>query len=374
MRNLSTTLISFSGKGWLLQNPMISIKKYLDMKTLEPDVAVCAPEDFDLATMACYRSALSSIGENAIRVLPGPGLDLDSNLQGLGDRLASNPTVASLKETETQVEVLLQEWGGRTADHFKGKADEVKELLITLAKTAECVGNKDRGSSGRFKELIGRLEKIADLDDLTKIRSSLVRGVTELKNGVDQMAHDSQQLVAELKAEVSIYETRLKSVEHLAYRDELTLVANRRSVEERMRCNIANRLSFCVVMLDLNHFKHVNDRYGHSAGDDLLKQFAKELQLNTRSGDLVGRWGGDEFVLVLTCDGFGAQAHINRIHDWVFGKYTIQDGKDGKPIEVRLDASIGVADWHLGDTIQQVIENADKAMYLDKNRSRQFGE
>jgi diguanylate cyclase (GGDEF)-like protein len=141
-----------------------------------------------------------------------------------------------------------------------------------------------------------------------------------------------------------------------------------------MRCNIANRLPFCVVMLDLNHFKHVNDRYGHSAGDDLLKQFAKELQLNTRSGDLVGRWGGDEFVLVLACDGFGAQAHINRIHDWVFGKYTIQDGKNTKPIEVRLDASIGVADWRPGETIQQVIENADKAMYLDKNRSRQFGE
>jgi diguanylate cyclase (GGDEF)-like protein len=353
---------------------MISIKKYLDMNTLEPAIAVCAPEDLDLATMACYRSALSSIGENAIRVLPGPGLDLDSNLQGLGDRLASNPTVESLKETETQVEVLLQEWGGRTSNHFKGKADEVKELLITLAKTAESVGNKDRGCSGRFKELIGRLEQIADLDDLPKIRSSLVQRVTELKNGVEQMAHDNQQLVAELKAEVSIYETRLKSVEHLAYRDELTLVANRRSVEERMRCNIANRLPFCVVMLDLNHFKHVNDKYGHSAGDDLLKQFAKELQLNTRSGDLVGRWGGDEFVLVLACDGFAAQGHIDRIHDWVFGKYTIQDGKDSKPIEVRLDASIGVADWRPGETIQQVIENADKAMYVDKNRSRQFGE
>ena len=350
---------------------MISIKKYLDMDTLDPAITVCAPDDLDQAAMACYRSALSSIGENAIRILPGPGLDLDSNLQGLGSRLAANPTAESLKETESQVEVLLQEWGGRTSNHFKDKADEVKELLITLAKTAESVGNRDRGSSGRFKELIGRLEQIADLDDLTKIRSSLVQRVTELKVGVEQMTHDNHQLVAELKAEISIYETRLKSVEHLAYRDELTMVANRRNVEERMRCNIANRQPFCVVMLDLNHFKVVNDKYGHTAGDDLLKQFAKELQLNTRAGDLVGRWGGDEFILVLACDGFAAQGYVSRIHDWVFGKYTIQDGSGGKPVEILLDASIGVADWHLGETIHQVVENADKAMYVDKNRSRQ---
>jgi hypothetical protein len=72
------------------------------------------------------------------------------------------------------------------------------------------------------------LERIADLDDLTEIRSSPVNPVTELRNSVNQMAHDSQELVAHLKAEVSIYETRLKAAEHLAFRDELTRVANRR--------------------------------------------------------------------------------------------------------------------------------------------------
>jgi diguanylate cyclase (GGDEF)-like protein len=80
-----------------------------------------------------------------------------------------------------------------------------------------------------------------------------------------------------------IYETKLKSLEHVILRDDLTLVASRRSVEERIRCNIEHQEVFCVVMLDLNCFKQVNDKYGHLAGDDLLKQFATELQLNTRS-------------------------------------------------------------------------------------------
>jgi diguanylate cyclase (GGDEF)-like protein len=275
-----------------------------------------------------------------------------------------------LKLTKTQAEVFIGEWGERTAGHFKGKAEEVKELLIALAKAAECVSNKDRGHSSHFKELIVRMEKIADLNDISEIRSSIVKRVTELKDSVNQMARESQQLVAQLKAEVSTYETRLRSAEQLAYRDELTMVANRRSVEERMRQNIASKLPFCVVMLDLNHFKKVNDKYGHVAGDDLLKQFAKELQLNTRSGDLAGRWGGDEFVLVLSCDKSGARAQIERLESWVFGKYKIQVGTENKTVEVRLDASVGVADWHPGETIEEVVEKADQAMYLEKNHLR----
>ena len=346
---------------------MISIKKYLDLETLEPDVSVSTPGQLDPETTECFRSVLSCVGTNAVRVFPGHGVNLEANLLGLGTRLAATPTAKSLKKTQTQAEVLIGEWGVRTADHFKGKADEVKELLIALAKAAECVSSKDRGHTSHFKELIGRMEQIADLDDITQIRSSIVKRVTELKDSVNQMARESQQLVAQLKAEVSTYETRLRSAEQLAYRDELTLVANRRGVEERMRQNIASSQPFCVVMLDLNRFKSVNDRYGHVAGDDLLKQFAKELQLNTRSGDLAGRWGGDEFILVLQCDKFAARAQIERIQSWVFGKYKIQVGTEDKTVEVRLDASIGIADWHPGETIAEVVENADQAMYLEKN-------
>ena len=349
---------------------MISIKKYLDMEAQEVPAELPALNRLDPEVMECYRSVLSCIGKNAIRICPGFGVDLEAGLRGLGNRLSVTPTVDSMLLAEPQVEVMVAEWGEKTSDHFKEKADEVKELLIALAKAAESVGTKDLGYSTRFKGLINRLEQIADFDDLTKIRSTIVERANELKVGVNQMAEDSQRLVADLKAQVSVYETRLRSVEHLAYQDELTLVANRRSVEERMRCNIANGQAFCVVMLDLNHFKKVNDRYGHVAGDDLLKQFAKELQMNTRSGDLVGRWGGDEFVLVLSCEAFGAQTHIDRIQDWVFGKYTIQAGADKAPVVVQLDASVGAAAWRPGETVEQVIENADKAMYLHKNRAR----
>jgi diguanylate cyclase len=349
---------------------MISLKKYLDMDTQAVITADCLPDQLDPTAMECYRAVLSSVGTNAIRIYPGLGVDLEAGLRGVERRLVTEPTTKLLKQTETQVEVLLDEWGERASHHFKEKADEVKELLIALAKAAESVGNKDKSYSHRFNDLIGHLETIADLDDLTVVRSSIVKQAAQLKHSVDQMARESQQLVASLKSEVSTYEDRLRSIENLILRDELTRVANRRSIEDRMRRNIEKQQPFCLVMLDLNHFKKVNDQHGHLAGDELIKQFAKELQLNTRSVDMVGRWGGDEFVLVLSCNRAGALLQIDRIKDWVFGKYTIQVGAMKKSIEILLDASIGVADWHPGDTIEQIIEKADRAMYREKNRSR----
>ena len=348
---------------------MISIKRYLDsnapeLSTLEPE-----PDSLSAATIECYRAALLTIGKVAVQVSPGFGEDLNTNLRSLERRLSVGYTAESVKRTEDQVEVQLDEWGTRTSAHFKEQADEVKELLVALAKTAESVVSRDEGYSDKFSHLTGRLERIANLNDLTQIRSSLVEQVGELKTTVDQMTQDSRQLVAQLRAEVSTYETRLKSVEWLALKDQLTKVANRRSIEERIRYNIEGSHQFCVAMLDLNHFKLVNDTHGHAAGDDLLRQFATELQMNTRSGDLVGRWGGDEFIVILSCDLQAAKVHIERMQKWVLGKYTIR-GASECSFAVQIDASIGAAEWQPGMTSVQLIAEADAAMYRDKKLSR----
>jgi diguanylate cyclase (GGDEF)-like protein len=349
---------------------MISIKKYLDAN--EPSQATAEPEPDQLSseTMDCYRAAILAIGKVAVQISPGLGVDLETNLRGIERRLSVGYSPESLKRIASQVEVQLNEWGTRTSGHFKAQADEVKELLIALARTAESVGSRDQGYSSKFNDLTGRLARIADLNDLTQIRSSIVERVTELKSSVDQMTRDNQRLVAQLRAEVSTYESKLKSVETLASKDQLTNVANRRSIEERMHWNIENSQEFSVAMVDLNRFKQVNDTHGHLAGDDLLKQFAAELQLITRSGDLVGRWGGDEFLVILSGDLKAAKSYAERVQQWVFGKYTLR-GTGNSSVVVQVNASIGNAEWHRGETMLQLIAEADADMYLDKKVSRE---
>lgn len=344
---------------------MISIKKFLDTEAIEPPVGELEGDELSVAGVECYRAALAAVSKNAVKICPSLGVELESNLQALERRLAVKITPESLRRTEKQVEAQLDEWGIQTSKHFNKQADEVKELLLALAKTAESVGSRDQSYSKKFKDLTGRLEKIADLNDLTQMRLSLVERVTELKISVDQMTRENQQLVAQLKTEVSTYETKLKVVEELASKDPLTNLANRRSVEQRIKSNIEAGREFCIVVIDLNGFKQVNDKYGHPAGDELLAQFAAELQLSARPGDLVGRWGGDEFIMVMSCNLQTAEAHIERTRQWILGKYTIGPA-DGPRNVIQISASIGAAEWHPGETMQRLIARADDAMYKDK--------
>jgi len=357
---------------------IISLKKYLDMTSQglaveepEPAAKASSAKESPSPALEGYRALLCAIGKTAVQISPVMGSDLESNLQRLEHRVSFQPSPDSVKQVQQQVEIQLQEWGSHVADHLKAKAEEVREIMVALAKTAEAVGSRDQGYSSRFKEVTGQLERIAHLDDLTQLRASLVKQVSSLKNSVDQMNRENHELVAQLRAEVSIYETKLRTVEQLSMRDELTRVANRRNIEERISWSIESKQTFCVLMLDLNGFKQVNDQYGHLAGDDLLKQFAIELQTNTRSGDLVGRWGGDEFIIVLASDMAGALSHIDRIRHWVFGKYTLQAGKGQDNPVVQVDASIGISEWRIGRSLQDIIAEADAGMYKDKRQSRQ---
>jgi diguanylate cyclase (GGDEF)-like protein len=330
------------------------------------------PESNELfaVTMESYRSSLQAIGKGAVQACPAPGSDLDLQLAKLVSRLAAKPTPAAVRRLQVDVEVQLNRWASLTAEYLKDKTDGVKELLIMLARTAESVGERDQRYANQFCGLTADLQTIAKLDDLPQVRSSLVRKATELKNCVDLMAQESQQSIAVLTNKVSTYESKLKTVEQLALKDSLTGVANRRCAEGRMDWYIAQRQPFCVLILDLNGFKAINDRHGHAAGDGLLKQFATELQSSMRSTDLVARWGGDEFVVVLNCELADTRPQVDRIRQWTFGDYTIQIGSGQADLKLAISASIGVAQWLPEMPRQQVIERADAAMYQDKKQLR----
>jgi diguanylate cyclase (GGDEF)-like protein len=351
---------------------MISLKKYLD-STQAGAEAACEPDEHDIlpAAIAAYRSALREMGGCSQAACPALGEDLKRSLCGLEEGLSVAMSGATVAVTEQKVREQLREWGGQTARHYSRKTGEVKALLIVMAHTAESVGERDQRCARQLNEVTTRLEGIASLEDLTEIRASIEKSAAELKTSVNRMAEEGKAAIEQLRAEVSSYQIKLEEAEEIACRDALTGLRSRLWMEGQIERSIGAGVPLCIAIVDIDEFKKVNDQYGHLTGDELLKLFAAELRSACRSTDLIGRWGGDEFIILLDCGMREAKAQIDRLRAWVCGTYKIQ--KRPGPGQLRVEASIGLAEHLPGEPIKELLDRADADMYEQKSASRVNG-
>lgn len=161
-----------------------------------------------------------------------------------------------------------------------------------------------------------------------------------------------------------------ETLRDIAYRDELTGVLNRRSFllqagEDWQRLNAQGR-DACLLMLDLDHFKQINDALGHDAGDRALKCFANEIESSKRGNDLFGRIGGEEFALLLQ--------DVDRQQALVLANQIVQRCRNlcaGNDKQIALSTSIGVAQIMPGDRdLAMTMKRADQALYRAKSKGR----
>ncbi|WP_428384574.1 diguanylate cyclase domain-containing protein [Nevskia ramosa] len=158
-------------------------------------------------------------------------------------------------------------------------------------------------------------------------------------------------------------------VQHMAHHDGLTGLPNRQMLMQRLQDGIAESFAhqrlLALMFIDIDGFKVVNDRHGHSAGDKLLAMLATRIASAVRAGDLACRYGGDEFVVILSDISEAAVAIrvAEDIRKHVDGRYSI----DGQ--ELQISASIGYALYPTdGDQWDSLLSSADASMYRDKNR------
>ncbi len=165
---------------------------------------------------------------------------------------------------------------------------------------------------------------------------------------------------------LALLQNRIGELEELALMDTLTRLPNRRHIEARIESQLAlmNRegIPFGVVFADLDNFKTFNDRYGHKAGDELLKTVGRTIAGCARPFDTMGRWGGDEFVGVLpNCNLAGAERFAERVSMLVRSSLVHVEGISLKP-----SVSVGAAVSAKGDSISSIISRADAMMYRQK--------
>lgn len=160
----------------------------------------------------------------------------------------------------------------------------------------------------------------------------------------------------------------LERIEEIAVRDELTGLYNRRYAMEALATerSRAERLSqpFSVCVLDIDHFKSVNDRFGHAAGDAVLRRLAELVPAELRGVDVFARTGGEEFLILVPGTGReGAQACAERV------RRRVEEGEFA-PLGRALTASLGVATYRPGEALDALLARADQALYQAKAQGR----
>jgi diguanylate cyclase len=159
-------------------------------------------------------------------------------------------------------------------------------------------------------------------------------------------------------------------LEDLACTDELTGMLNRRGIKERISSELArsqrHKQELSIVLCDVDFFKRINDNYGHDAGDEALRKLAKQLNLTIRESDVVGRWGGEEFILLLPNTSIEkAYLLVERIRMRIASEPLALNGRS-----IKLSISCGLSSTKFSSDLSSLLKCADLSLYEAKEQGR----
>jgi diguanylate cyclase (GGDEF)-like protein len=222
------------------------------------------------------------------------------------------------------------------------------------------------GSVGNLPEVRSNSPK--EIRDLSAVLRGLIAGLQRSRNEVHELNASLQHRVDEATQQLRSSNEKL---ELLARRDSLTELANRRYFENSLTQALSRRSGdvghVCVMLVDIDHFKQINDAYGHAAGDAVLSHIARVLERGMRLGDLVARYGGDEFVAYMRCSNDVGMQRAREIRDSI-DNYAIPFNEKN----IHITVSIGLYCQILtpGLDVSKLLANADDAMYRAKKQGR----
>jgi len=267
----------------------------------------------------------------------------------------------------------LRDQRARFGDALAATLDPDQLLKVIVEAAVELTG----AYGGVVVDHVGELARAGDPErgpqrlelPLTAGRTSFGTLVLRGSGFSEEESESAAGLAAQ--AGLALDNVRLhRVVEEQALEDALTGLANRRSLEKVLVSAIAHAQrsgeEVCLVLADLDDFKLVNDRYGHPCGDMVLREFASELEATAREDDLAGRWGGEEFALVLRgADAAGGAQLAERARER-FAARALRSGDDA----IAVTGSFGVASFPEFADVTELIAAADDALYEAKRRGK----
>jgi len=274
--------------------------------------------------------------------------------------------------------------------HLDGPHDEPRQQAFSqaLASTAECIRHQLAGTA-ELNQLVELLQSTLDrvthssdangdtlagvaeglrlasnLNSVQEFRALVLAQAASCAQLIETMREENRQLRQGLETELGRFRHRLDEAERAAYLDPLTGLANRRALENQANQYLEAKTTFSLLVLDLDRFKSINDRFGHAAGDQALVHFAERLRRQLRNTDLAVRWGGDEFVVLLPIKLPEAMARARQMEKSLRCELMIPLEK---PVRLQLSATVGVAECRPGETLAGLFARADSLLMASKS-------
>jgi diguanylate cyclase (GGDEF)-like protein len=244
----------------------------------------------------------------------------------LGEDCVSEETLDQLKAVVQGVPFEEQEWTNRHHRHLRVNA-------IPL--------------SGPDEALTGALLTFVDVTELRLREKELAEKIAELNEAREDLERANQRLAS------------------LATIDALTGIPNRRALDDQLLAVMSETKrgkTFCLALIDLDHFKSINDEWGHDAGDDVLKKFARALRHSVRRADFIARYGGEEFAVIFP--------HTSLPQAILICERIRQRAQSISIGNRTLTVSIGVASSDVAADIKGILKSADDALYEAKRTGR----
>lgn len=342
---------------------MISVKDAVS----ELDRQSKAMEERERLARKCltyWQQSMLSMEEHVFPLFPGAVRKTEEDWQQVHACLEEDVPEAVLDSTPRLVERVLYNYAQESRRTQREDMDAVKSILSVMASAAESARSRSDLQSGDLEGVCEALGRLVQLDDLEQLRHQLTAEAAHLRESVTKMVQDNHQSIATMEADLAQFRTRLAEAEAAASTDSLTGLANRRELERQLDLRVQSMTPFCALLFDLDFFKSINDRFGHECGDMVLRQFANVLNEQVRPGDVVARWGGDEFFVIFDCPLKDALKRCAQISEKLSRRYEIQ--WQGKSILLPIRASSGVVEYCCGESAADLFRRADEAMYAAK--------
>jgi diguanylate cyclase len=244
----------------------------------------------------------------------------------------------------------------------QGELARVLDIILKLVN----VNSSYRASLGHISGTLGGQSQAA------QVRKIIAALLTEYQS----MREETQRLSDELEgkqSEKKNVEDRLSQVDGDTRLDTMTGVGNRRAFDQELKAAIqhcrADGIALSLVMTDIDHFKSINDTYGHQIGDEVLKMLARIIRSSVRNSDVACRYGGEEFAIIMAkADLDTAKSVAERIRKR-FESRRISIKLSGQSLG-RVTASFGIAELRIGDDVQTLTQRADRKLYAAKAAGR----